>query len=311
VAERLAVTGANGFVGRHLTRLASGRGWAVAAIVRSGAAAKTVVEAGGEPVVLPAMADGALADAFRGARAVVHLAHIGAEKDGATYEAVNVAGTRRVVAAAREAGVRRVVLFSGLGVARYGQAPRVTNRYFLSKLSAERELFRSDREAVVFRPSYIVGPGDGLSRFLLDALADDGVEIPGDGSYRMQPVFVEDAAEAALAAATVSATIGPFAPPHRVFDLVGPRPLSYRDLIGAVARTARTLGRPVQDRVVEVALSEAERRARAGGFHGLGPDDFDCLVCDEVADARPLQALLERPLTPLEAALEATLRGMP
>ena len=309
--ERLAVTGANGFVGRQVTALAARRAWTVAAVVRSAAGARTVAAAAGEPVLVPDLAGEPLTSAFRGARAVVHLAHIGAERDGATYEAVNVAGTRRVVSAAREAGVGRVVLFSGLGVARYGQAPRVTNRYFLSKLKAELELFRSDREAVVFRPSYIVGPGDGLTAFLLAALATDGVEIPGDGSYRMQPVFVEDAAEAVLAAVGSPAPLSPFAPPHRVVDLAGPAPVSYRDLIHAVARAARGVGRPVHERILEVGMADAERRARAEGFHGLGPDDFDCLVCDEVADPRPLEALLGRQLTPLGTALEAAVRGEP
>lgn len=311
MAERLAVTGANGFVGRHVTAFAARRGWAVAGIVRSAAAATAVADAGGTPVVVPGLAGEPLARALAGARAVVHLAHIGAEKDGATYETVNVAGTRRVVAAACEAGVARVVLFSGLGVARYGQNPRVTNRYFLSKVSAELELFRSDREAVVFRPSYVVGPGDGLTAFLVEALARGGVEVPGDGAYRMQPVFVEDAAEAALVAAGSPEMLRPGAPPHRVVDLVGPEPVSYRGLIAAVTRTARALGRPVHGGIRQVALAEAERRARGEGFQGLGPDDFDCLVCDEVADPAPLEALLGRELTPLATALEAAVRGVP
>lgn len=307
--ERLAVTGANGFVGRHLTAVAARHGWDVAGIVRSAAAAQAVEDAGGRPIVVPRLEGEPLTRALAGSRAVVHLAHIGAEKGGATYEAVNVLGTRQAVEAARQAGVARVVLFSGLGVARYGQAPRVTNRYFLSKLSAERELFRSDREAVVFRPSYIVGPGDGLVRALLEGLAADGIEIPGDGAYRMQPVFVADAAEAALAAAVSPVALSPAAPPHRVVDLVGPEAVSYRDLIESVTRIARAQGRPVNGGIHEIAVAEAERRARAGGFQGMGPDAFDCLLCDEVADPRPLEALLGRSLTPVAAGLEAAVRG--
>ena len=204
------------------------------------------------------------------------------------------------------------MLFSGLGVAHYGQAPRVSNRYFLSKLSAERELFRSDREAVVFRPSYIVGPGDGLTRALLEGLAGDGIEIPGDGAYRMQPVFVEDAAEAVLAAAVVEPPgLSPTAPPHRVIDLVGPEAVSYRGLVASVARVAQALGRPAQGRIREIPLADADARARAGGFQGMGPDDFDCLVCDEVADPRPLEAVLGRALTPVAAGIEAAVRGAP
>jgi len=308
LSDRLALTGANGFVGRHITALAARRTWEVVGIVRSPAGGEVVRRAGGRPVVVPDLAGPPLAEALAGAAAAVHLAHIGSEKDGATYEAVNVEGTRQLVRAAREAGVERVILFSGLGVAHYGLAPRVTNRYFLSKLAAELELFRSDRQAVVFRPSYIVGPGDGLLSALLDGLAGPGLEVPGDGLYRMQPVFVDDAAEAVLAAASSPAP-APQAHPHRVLDLVGPEPVSYRELIARLAQVARAQGLPVEGGVREVPVDEAERRARAGGFLGMGSDALDCLLCDEVADPTPLAALLGRPLTPLGDALAAAVSG--
>jgi NADH dehydrogenase len=305
VAERLALTGANGFVGRHLTAAATRRGLHVTGIVRSAAGAAVVEEAGGRPVV----AAGVPAAALRGAAAVVHLAQIGRERDGATYEQVNVLGTRALVAAAREAGVPRVVLFSGLGVAHYGQAVRVTNRYFLSKLAAELELLRSDREAIVFRPSYIVGPGDGLIVALLAAFAAGTLTIPGDGSYRMQPIAVADAAEAVLAALAAPARWSAAAPPHRVFDLVGPEPIAYRALIERVAALAAKTGRPARASVVEVPVEAAERQARSGGFAGFGPDDLDCLLCDELADPSPLQALLGRAPVPLARALADAVRG--
>src|SRR5688572_27031563 len=141
----------------------------------------------------------ALQRAFAGATAVVHLAQIGSPRDG-TYEDVNVGGTQAVVEAALAAGVERVVFFSGLGVARYGISAHSTNAYFLSKLAAELALFRSWLDVVVFRPSYIVGPGDGLVTALLADMAAGTVERPGDGLYRLQPVAVKDAAAAALAA---------------------------------------------------------------------------------------------------------------
>ena len=307
MAERLAVTGASGFVGRHLTARAARDGWHVVGIVRSARAAAVVEEAGGHPVA--ATDPDQIARASRGAAAVVHLAQIGREEGGQTYEKVNVEGTRRVVGAARQAGVARVVLFSGLGVARYGQAPRVTNPYFLSKLSAELELLRSDRDAVVFRPSYIVGPGDGLVVSLLAGLAGEGVTIPGDGSYRMQPVAVADAAAAVLAAVSAPLRMATQALPHRVLDVVGPEPITYRALIDRVGVLLASTGQDVRGRISEVPIAVADREARAGGFQGMGPDDLDCLLCDELADARPLEALLGRPLTPVGIALEAAVRG--
>jgi hypothetical protein len=94
-----------------------------------------------------------------------------------------------------------------------------------------------------------------------------------------------------------------------VLDLVGPRPVSYRDLVEALAAAARALRRPAEFKVREVPVAEAERRSREGT--GMPPDDLDVLLCDETGDARPLEALLGRFLTPLDEALTAAVRGTP
>ena len=301
---RVAVTGANGFVGRHLLLLAAAEGHEAVGVVRSEPSARAVRESGGRPALVTSFEAEPLAVAFSAADAVVHLAMIGAEREGASYEAVNVRGTEHMLAAAERAGVPRVVLFSGLGVAHYGMNPRCTNRYFLSKLAAELALFRSGLEAAVFRPSYIVGPGDGFVRALVKELATGELERVGDGRYRMQPIAVRDAAAAILAAASAKASAR-----HRVFDLVGAEAIACGELQERVARSARRLGRAGEHRVREVTIAEAERRAAAGGYRGMGPDELACLLCDEVSDPRPLEALLGRFLTPLDDALAAAVRA--
>lgn len=301
-SQHLVVTGANGFVGRHLIQLARSQGIDVHGIVRSKAAARTAILAGAHPVIVDALEARNLERAFAGARGVVHLAQIGAERGGARYAAVNVLGTRAVVAAARASGVGRIVFLSGLGVARYGQSRRCTNPYFLSKLAAELELYGSGLGVAVFRPSYIVGPGGELIAGLLRGMADGEVERIGDGAYRLQPVSVRDAAAAILAALELERS-------PAVFDLVGPEPLSYKDFVERVARLARPLGLAGPYRVREIATGDAERQAAAGGYRGMLPDELDCLLCDEVADARPLEGLLGRFLMPLDDALMAVLRA--
>jgi nucleoside-diphosphate-sugar epimerase len=299
-SARLAVTGAGGFIARHLIPSAAAAQWDVVGIVRSRGAAASVRAAGGRPISVPGLERCALARAFDGAGVVVHLAQIGAERAGDLYEGVNVEGTHAVIGAARDAGVERIVYFSGLGVARYGMSPRCTNAYFLSKLAAELALFRSGLPVVVFRPSYVVGTGSGLIVDLRRQILAGEVERVGDGRYRMQPVAVADAADAIVAGARRPAA------GHAVVDLVGPEPVSYRELLDRLARCVSP-GRTF--RVREVAVAEAERQAAAGGYRGMLPDELDCLLCDEVGDARPLAALLGRALAPLDAALAAAVTG--
>jgi NADH dehydrogenase len=291
VVPRLVVTGANGFVGRHLIRHAASRRAEVLGIVRSERGARTVTEAGGRAVMVSGMTAAALAPVLAGASAVVHLAQIGAERTGVTYDDVNVGGTRAVAEAARLAGVPRVIFFSGLGVAHYGQWRRCTNPYFLSKIAAETELFRSALEVTIFRPSYIVGPGDAFVPELARAMTAGEVELPGDGSYRMQPVAVADAADAILSAAE--------------------RAVACARFVERLAATLDSAGRPAEYALRSVPLEEADRQAAGDGYHGMLSDELDCMLCDEVADHRPLEALLGRFLTPLDESLALAVRALP
>jgi uncharacterized protein YbjT (DUF2867 family) len=126
----------------------------------------------------------------------------------------------------------------------------------------------------------------------------------------MQPIAVRDAAEAVLAAAGgPSPALSPGRAPHRAVDLVGPRPVSFREFVAELATTARALRRHADFRVRQIPVAEADRRAQAG--QGMPPDELDCLLCDEIGDARPLEAMLGRFLTPLDEALTAAVRGTP
>ncbi len=273
-------------------------------VVRSEAAAQAVRQCGGDPVEIMGRDPEALVRALDGCRAAVHLAQIGAERGGQTYGTVNIGFTERVLEDCRHAGVPRFVYFSGLGVARYGMSRRCSNDYFLSKLAAETMVFRSGLEGVVFRPSFVIGPGDAFVAGMLRAMQHGEVERPGDGHYRMQPIAVADAADAVLAAVERPTDAFPI-----VLDLVGPEAVAYAHLLERLARVARDRGRRADLRVREVPIDEADRRARAGGFHGMLPDELDCLLCDEVADPAALAALLGRPLTPLDDALAEAVRA--
>ncbi len=299
--RKIAIVGANGFVGRHLLGLLAQKGVDAVGVVRSEAAAAVVQRLGGTPhrvTDLEKPATEALVSRLANCDGLVYTASVSAGTRN--KDRTDPSGLVNVLAACREAGVPRFVFFSGLGLAHYGMNPHCTNPYFLAKMAGEVALFRSDLAVTVFRPSYIFGEGDEFLTPLLGRItADSVIEIPGDGQYRLQPVSVGDTARA-----IVGALDGEGASPS-VVDLVGPEILSYRALIDRVGSIA---GRTVQIR--ERPLAEVLTLAREAGYFGLTAHDLDCLLCDEVSDPAPVESLAGGRLESLDAIISSTLASL-
>jgi uncharacterized protein YbjT (DUF2867 family) len=224
---RIAVVGATGFVGRHLVAHLTGAGHRVVAISRSGERRPDWEDAV-EPRAADVTTGAGLAAALAGVDAVVHLAAIPRESKGRTFEEVNVEGTRRVVEVAREAGVRRFVHLSVLGVA---EDPRLA--YLQSKWRGEQAVRDSDLDWVVLRPSLMFGQGDGffsLVRTTLKWWSPGIVVIPGDGSARFQPLAVDDLAIAVERSILDAERAG------SVYEIGGPRWVTYREIVDEVMR---------------------------------------------------------------------------
>jgi dihydroflavonol-4-reductase len=166
----VAVTGASGFIGRHLSTHLAARGFEVRAIVRPSAGTPRRHSPHPDVVVVPAALDPTpLADAFRNVEAVIHLAGVIAALREDEYWTVNVAGTRAVAEAARRARARLVHVSS---LAAAGPAAPASPRseddppspltpYGRSKLESERAVAGFDGlDWIVLRPGVVYGPGD-------------------------------------------------------------------------------------------------------------------------------------------------------
>jgi NADH dehydrogenase len=130
--------------------------------------------------------------AVAGVDAIVHLVAIikGAPAD---FERVMAQGTRDLVAAAQEAGVRRFVLASALGL---DERTKDTVPYYRAKWEMERAVEGSGLEHVIFRPSFVFGKDGGvLPTFVRLARFAPVTPIVGPGTQRLQPIWVEDLAE--------------------------------------------------------------------------------------------------------------------
>jgi nucleoside-diphosphate-sugar epimerase len=292
-AQRLAITGANGFLGRNVIRCALARGWHVNAIVRRQNAVRGVEALGAKTLVVPQLEADALRLAFAGCRAVVHVAGI-ARATNESFEVVNVGGARAVLEAAEAAGLSRVITPSGLGVHLVGKAAWADNDYFRSKLRVEEVVLAAKVASVLFRPSYILGPGDELIPNLVKALKTGVVVIAGEGKTSMQPVFVGDAANAFVAAAEGRG------PDRATYDLVGPETSNMLALVELVSKAMQSAGVTIPPtRFEHVPWDQAGKRL------GLSPDEIGVMQCDYLGDPAAGPRALGYALSSLERAVRA------
>jgi len=289
----IAVTGATGFVGRHLTALLARRGHRVRVMVRRPARLRALQGLSVETVPGDLRHDAnALAALVRGADAIVHLVGIIVERGSATFENVHVGGTDRLLAAARDAGVRRFVHMSALGARDQAWA----TPYHRTKWRAEELVRASGVSHAIVRPSIISGPESAPIRTLVRLHRwSPVVPVFGDGSYATQPVWIGDVALAIALAAERPSLSG-------AFELGGPAVLSYREFLRAIGR-ASGHPRPLLQVPLPLARAGAKLLGLAGPLAPLTTDLLQMLVEGSVTRENALESSFGiRPLS-FEAGL--------
>ncbi|WP_405996995.1 NAD-dependent epimerase/dehydratase family protein [Streptomyces sp. NBC_00829] len=226
----ILLMGASGFVG----------GAALSALVRRGADVRAAVHlrppatTAAQTVSADLTDTASLAGICDGADTLVHLAsYIGEDED--MCEAVNVRGTRALLAQARRAGVGRIIHLSTAAV--YGDAPHrgpaedellpsPASALSRSRLAAEHAVRAAGGS--VLRPMFVYGPGD---RWFVPSLARAFTQLPvsvNRGTARISLIDVADLAEAIAVLATTPGGEG------RVHHAAHPEPVTVAELTGAL-----------------------------------------------------------------------------
>ena len=219
--------GGTGFLGRRIVERLAGAGNDVRVGVRH---PERATFHPGEPGRIEAMRadvsdEASVARAVRDSAWVVNTVGHYVETRGATFEAIHGQGALNVARQAKRAGAERLIHVSGLGADPASDSPYVRARGIGEKLV--REAFES---VTILRPSAIFGPDDYfLNRIAGMARRSPVLPLFGRGLTRLQPVFVENVAEACLKVLDDPATEG------RVYELGGPRVYAYKDLVRLVA----------------------------------------------------------------------------
>jgi len=297
----VGVTGATGFVGRHIVRALQGKGHAVRALARDRDKARQAL-AGlgpdqGVTTLLGDVFDDASMDRFaKGCDAIVHTIGIRREfPPEVTFARMHPVAAKAALAAAQRAGTRRFVHISALGT-----RPDAASAYHRSKYESESLVRRSGLDWTILRPSLIHGP-DGefvgmvkdwvLGRqapwFFIPYFAR--VEVsktfppkpPRLESALVQPVHVDDVAEVVARSLEMPEAVG------EIYPLAGPDTLDWPEVMTAVRdampitdKKKRLLPMPGE---VGFAVATAAGAVGLGALLDFGPSEPVMATEDQIA----------------------------
>ncbi len=230
----VTVFGGTGFLGRRVVRHLLGRGFGVRVAARHPERVQTVFRSD-EPVPQAVAADlhdeAAVAAALVGAHGVVNAVSLYVEHGRDSFDAVHVEGAARLARHAREAGVERLVHVSGIGA-----DPESSSPYIRARGRGELAVTQAFDAVTLVRPAVMFGPDDAfLTRMVKLVRTLPVYPMFGRGQTRLQPVYVDDVAEAI--ARVLDRSDGADRP---CYELGGPHIYTYRELLQSIAREMGT-----------------------------------------------------------------------
>lgn len=222
------IAGGTGFIGSHIVTSLGEKGLRGRCLIRSLKSSGKVAickNAGFDTVVGDITNRESLKGKLDDCEIVVHLVGIIDEDQGISFEKVHIEGTDNLVNEAQRAKVRHFFYQSSLGA-----SSSSWSRYLKTKAEAENIVRESGIPYTIFRPSIVVGKGDGFTAKLKDLISySPVVPVPGEGKTKFQPIFVEDLVKCFV---KLFSTQLPFVHPvSPVYELGGPEQLTYNEIL--------------------------------------------------------------------------------
>ncbi len=222
---RVLVTGATGFIGRHVAACLIAAGHEVLIGARDGRRAGRVFP--DQRFVACDFTRDVKPEVWRsrleGVEALVNCVGVLQPRRRATMEAVHETATAALFGACAAAGVRRVIHISALGV-----DTGIDLHYATSKLAADTYLQGLDLDWAILRPSLVYTPSGsygGTSLLRAQAALPLFVPLPGRGDQPFQPVFMDDLTEGIRRLLEEGRGIG------EIIPVTGPEPISFREIL--------------------------------------------------------------------------------
>jgi uncharacterized protein YbjT (DUF2867 family) len=284
---RILLTGASGFIGRHLATALEANGHAVVCATRQLAQrARPACTASCEADFTRDHDAASWVPKLQGIDVVINAVGIIRESGAQTFESLHVKAPCALFDACVLAGVQRVINISALGA-----NENARSRYHISKRRADQHLASLPLAWTIVQPSLVYGMGGQSARLLSGLASLPWIPVPGGGTQQVQPIYIDD-----LTAAMV-ALVNSTAADRQVLPFVGPSAISLRDFLARL-RLSMHLGRAHFASIPLGLVRVASHLAALAPGSLLDAETLDMLLRGNVGDPHAVNVLLGREARP-------------
>ena len=254
--NQIVITGASGFVARNLRKYLSEKNIKLISISRNDFKKfkneyKVISKNYDEKILL---------SKIKNSDALIHLVGVGKQSIKTDYDMINVEFTKHIVNLSKKAKIKKFVFTSGLGV-----SSNTSLGYFISKYKAEKLIVNSGLNYTIFRPSYIVGKDDLFTKYLKKQIKKGKIDIPGSGTYSIQPIYINDAVKIILQSVIQTKFR------NKIIDLVGPDCITFEQYVKLFSKGTKTSIRKIN-------LEDVYHTAITNSNSDFGVDDLNILI---------------------------------
>ena len=253
---KIVVTGASGFIAKNLRKYLSEQNIELISISRNDFKnfkneIKIISENYEEKNILKKI---------KNSDVLIHLVGIGKQSVSSDYDMINTDLTKHVVNLSKKARIKKIIFLSGLGV-----SSNTSLGYFISKYNAEKQIIDSGLDFTIFRPSYIVGKDDLLSKNLKNQIKSGEIIIPGSGTYSIQPIHVSDVVK------VIFESLSQLRFNNKIIDLVGPDYMTFEKYVKLFSKGTKT-------KIRKINLEDVYHDAIINSKSNFGIDDLNILI---------------------------------
>lgn len=265
---KIIITGANGFIATNIRKYLSEKNIDIISISRNDFRKfkneeKIISKNYEEKIILPMI---------KNSYALIHLIGIGNQSVETDFNTINTDITRHVINLCKKAKIKKIIYTSGLGV-----SSNSSLGYFISKYNAEKLIIDSRLDYSIFRPSYIVGKNDLLTKYLKKQIKNKIIEIPGSGTYSIQPIHINDVVQIIF-----KSIIEPKFK-NKIIDLVGPDHISFMKYVKLFSKG--------NSKIKKINLEISYHNAINNPKSTFGVDDLNILIGDFKGNHKKLRKI--------------------